>query len=72
MRTINSFNDVLEFAPARSYLQALSRFGGTMRTYWDAMRDGLAAARAYHAMTSRGVSHDEAVRRVFDEHFEAR
>ena len=71
MRTIDSFNDALDFYPAPAHRPALSRFGGTLRTYWNAMRDGLAAARAYHEMTSRGVPHDEAVRRVFDAHFNA-
>jgi hypothetical protein len=72
MRTVNSFNEALNFDPAPAFRSALSRFGGTLRIYWNAMRDGLAAARAYHAMTSRGVPHDEAVRRVFDVHFDAR
>src|SRR5262245_39477088 len=72
MRTIDSLNDGLSFHPAPAHSPAPSRFGGTLRTYWDAMRDGLAAARVYHEMTSRGVPHDEAVRRVFDGHFDAR
>ena len=72
MRTADSFNDALDFYPARASRHALSRFGGSIRLYWNAMRDGLAAARAYHEMTSRGVPHDVAVRRVLSDHFEAR
>ena len=72
MRTIDSFNEALSFYPAPNYRLALARFGGSLRTYCDAMRDGLAAARAYHEMTARGVPHDAAVQRVFSDHFDAR
>jgi hypothetical protein len=72
MRTADSFDDAFDLYSAPTRRTAVSRFGGSLRTYWNAMRDGLAAARAYHAMTSRGMPHDEAVRRVFDEHFEPR
>jgi len=71
MSTIKSFDDALDFYPASSHRSLLSRFGRTMRTYWDALRDGLAAMRAYHDLTRRGVPHDAAVRRVLNEHFDA-
>jgi hypothetical protein len=72
MRTFDSINDALSLYSAPSERQILTRFGGWIRTYWNAMRDGLAAARAYYAMTSRGVPHDVAARHVFSEHFQAR
>jgi hypothetical protein len=70
--TIKTFDDALDFYPAPAHRRALSRFGGTLRTYWNAMRHGLAAARAYHEMTARGVPHETAVQHVFSDHFDAR
>lgn len=40
-----------------------------VRLYWEALRDGLAALRRYTELTSRGVSHQVAVREIFVEHF---
>jgi hypothetical protein len=68
--TIKTFDEALDFYP--SSRAALSRFGGVLQTYWSAMRHGLAAARAYHEMTARGVPHETAVQQVFSEHFDAR
>jgi hypothetical protein len=49
----------------------LAGFGSALHLYWDAMREGLAAAGKYQELTARGVPHDVAVRRVFNEHFGA-
>jgi hypothetical protein len=72
MSTIKSFDEALDFYPPTPAKPALARLGGAMRIYWSAMREGLAAARAYHALTGRGVPHDTAVRRIFTDHFDAR
>lgn len=70
--TIKTFDEALNFYPAPAHQSALSRFGGALQTYWSAMRQGLAAARAYHEMTARGVPHETAVQQVFSDHFDAR
>ena len=71
MSTIKSFDDALDFYPDAGHRPLLSRLGGALRVYWDALGDALAATRSYHDLTRRGVPHDAAVRRVFDEHFDA-
>jgi hypothetical protein len=71
MSTIKSFDDALDFYPTAKELPLLSRIGRTLRIYGTALRDGLAAARAYNELTRRGVPHDAAVRQVFNEHFDA-
>ena len=71
--TIKTFDEALDFYPSpRAARTVISRFGGMLQTYWSAMRDGIAAARAYHEMTARGVPHETAVQQVFSEHFDAR
>jgi hypothetical protein len=67
---IKAFDGTLDFHP--SPRAALSRFGGVLQTYWSALWHGLAAARAYHEMTARGVPHETAVQQVFSEHFHGR
>lgn len=71
MSTIKSFDDALDFYPADNS-RPFARFGRrTLQTYWSALVEGLAAARAYHELTRRGVPHDAAVRQIFDTHFDA-
>ena len=70
MSTIKSFDDALDFYPADSRGSMLSRFARTLRVYWNALGDGLAAARAYNELMRRGVPHDAAVRQIFDAHFD--
>lgn len=53
----------------RQGLSAMATFLGSVGTYWEALREGLAAARRYHELTTRGVEHSAAVRQIFDEHF---
>ena len=71
MSTIKSFDDALDFYPVAGQRPLLSRLGGALRIYWNALGDGLAAARSYNELTRRGVPHDAAVRQVFDKHFDA-
>lgn len=71
MNTIKSFDDALDFYPADNRVSTLSRFARGFRLYWDALGDGLAAARAYNELMRRGVPHDAAVRQIFDAHFDA-
>jgi hypothetical protein len=48
------------------------RFFSRLSTYLNAIREASAAAHDYETLTRRGVPHDEAVERVFEEHFEGR
>ncbi len=38
-----------------------------LRTYFDAMREGLAASRRYEVLRGRGLSHDQAIARALVE-----
>lgn len=71
MSTIKSFDDALDFYPADDAHSILTRLGRTVRVYWHGLRDGLAAAGAYNELIRRGVPHDQAVHKVFDDHFHA-
>ena len=51
--------------PGRSFFTGLT-------TYLSAIREASAAAHAYDEMVRRGTPHDEAVERVFEEHFSGR
>jgi hypothetical protein len=71
MSQIRSFDDALDFYP-EGKLGARARFGGYLHkaaTYWDAVVEGLAASRHYHALRARGLSHDQAATRVFAAHY---
>ena len=69
MSTIKSFDDALDFHPASTSTSVLARFGHSIRTYWSALGDGIAAARTYNELTHRGVPHDTAVQHVLHSHF---
>jgi hypothetical protein len=69
MSIIKGFDDALDFHPADDHRPGLADFARTLGLYWTGICEGLAAARTYYELTRRGVSHDEAVHRVFDEHF---
>jgi hypothetical protein len=69
MSTIKSFDDALDFYPEKGSDSALSRLGRAVHLYWRGLCDGLAAAGTYKELIRRGVPHDEAVHKVFDEHF---
>jgi hypothetical protein len=48
------------------------RFLSGLATYLSAIREASAASHAYDELIRRGVSHEEAVERVFDEHLGGR
>jgi hypothetical protein len=45
------------------------RFFSGLTTYLSAIREASAAAHQYETLTRHGVPHEQAVERVFDEHF---
>jgi hypothetical protein len=62
----NTLDATVSFAPAERPAR------GIFAALWDfveATRQGIAAARRYQQLTSRGLAPDQAARRVFDEHF---
>ncbi len=62
MRTITSFDDALDFYPDAKPRTG-PRFGRafeSLRLVWEAMAEWHAAARRYHALTARGMPHDQA------------
>jgi hypothetical protein len=67
MSNTNSLNAPIGFGEATT--DRLSVLGNTVVLYWQALREGLAAASEYEGLIARGVPHDDAVRRVFNEHF---
>jgi hypothetical protein len=48
------------------------RFLTSVATYWNAIREGGAAAHDYDRLVRHGTPHEEAVLRVFKEHFRGR
>jgi hypothetical protein len=40
-----------------------------LATYWKALREGGAAAHEYERLVRRGVPHEDAVVRIFEDHF---
>ena len=69
MSTTRSFDEPFHPYKGVNIGSALARLGRSLGTYWDALADGLAAARSYNELIRRGVPHDTAVREVFDAHF---
>jgi hypothetical protein len=69
MATVRSLDGALDFEP-RSL--GIRRFFNRLSVYFSAIREGGDAAHAYEVLTRRGTPHDEAVQRVFDEHFDRR
>ncbi len=43
-----------------------------LRTAWDAVGEGFAAARRYEELMRRGMSHEQAAAKVFFEHYAGR
>ena len=73
MSAIKNYDDALDFLPKYQGDEGLAvRFGNGLKTYWTALSAGLAAARAYHELTARGVPHEQAVRQVFELHLDSR
>lgn len=71
MSQIRSFDDALDFYPAgKASLRArfVAFFQG-VRLVLAALAEGHAAARRYHELTARGMSHDQAAGRIFSDHY---
>lgn len=71
MSQIRSFDEALDFYP-EAKAKLTTRFGGYWqgaRLFFGALSEGHAAASRYHQLTSRGMSHEMAVSKVFAEHF---
>lgn len=73
MATARSLGGTAEFQsrslrggfPGRSFL-------GRLAMYWNALREASAAAHEYERLVRRGTPHEEAVTRVFEDHFDHR
>ena len=66
MATVRSLDGAVDFEhrgfPVRRFLNSVA-------TYWNAIREGGAAADDYERLVRHGTPHEEAVLRVFKEHF---
>jgi hypothetical protein len=69
MASVRSLDGVLDLEP-RSL--GARRFLKTLTIYWNAFGEGAAAAHEYATLTRRGTPHEEAVQRMFEEHFDRR
>jgi hypothetical protein len=70
--SISSVDKALNFRREPKLGPGLAGVLAAVRTYWSAMLDGLAAARTYHELTTRGVPHEVAVEKTFDRHLSKR
>ena len=71
MRTIDSYDDALDFLPRAETAMGSRSFFAKVGVVIESMREGAAAARRYQELTGRGVPHDKAAERVFAEVFAA-
>jgi hypothetical protein len=69
MASVRSLDGALDLEPRNI---GARRFFKRLSVYWNAIRDGAAAAHEYDTLTRRGTPHEEAVVQVFEEHFERR
>jgi hypothetical protein len=66
MASVRSIDSLLHTEPRELPVRrVLSR----LITSWDAIREGGAAAHEYETLVRRGVPHEEAVERVFENHY---
>jgi len=72
MSTTTSYDDALDFLPKAKTVPKRPNFLAKVRLILDAMREGHTAARRYRELTTHGVPHDEAARRVFSEVYSVR
>jgi hypothetical protein len=67
MATVRTLDSAIDLdrpgLPGRGLLNGLA-------TYWEALREGSAAAHDYERLVRRGVAHEEAVARIFKAHFD--
>jgi hypothetical protein len=70
MSTITAYVGTLGLRPTgqRGPLEVLSQ----VRAFFVAIREGRDAAHRYREMTARGVSHEEAVKRLFAQSYNSR
>jgi hypothetical protein len=66
MATVRSLDSALRLEPRDIPGR---RFFSGLATYLSAVREASAAAHAYDEMVRHGTPHQEAVERVFEEHF---
>jgi hypothetical protein len=71
MSIAKNFEETLGFLPHDEAKGLIARVIAQVGLYIGALRDGLAAAHKYSALTSRGVPHDAAVHAVFKQHLKA-
>ena len=71
MSTITSYDDALDFLPSAKRPERQG-FLAKVRLIATAVHEGHVAAARYQALRSRGITHDEAAKRVFSEVYEAR
>jgi hypothetical protein len=71
MSIAKNFEEALGFLPHEQTKGPVARFVALAGVCFGALRDGLAAAHKYGELTSRGVPHDVAVQKVFEQHLGA-
>ena len=71
MSIAKNFEETLGFLPHDESKSPFARFAAQVAVYVRALRDGLAAAHTYSALTARGVPHDRAIKQVFERHLKA-
>lgn len=72
MSQIRSFDEALDFYPGSTKNSARAgarHFFRTAAAFWHALVEGQAAARDYHLLRDRGVSHEVAASQVFARHY---
>lgn len=66
MASVRTLDGVIDLGhrslPGRGLLAGLAN-------YWNALRDGGAAANDYERLVRQGVPHEHAVERIFEDHF---
>ena len=72
MSTSTRYDDALGLYSAGPRLPRLGRLLSGLRIAYEAIGEGFAASRHYHELTSRGMTHQQAVSKVFFEHFDPR
>ena len=72
MSTTTSYDDAVDFLPKAKTAPKRPNFLAKVRLILDAMLEGHTAARRYRELTTHGVPHDEAARRVFSEVYSVR
>jgi hypothetical protein len=69
MASVRSLDSMLHLEPREI---PGHRFLSGLATYLSAIREASAAAHAYDELVRRGTPHEQAVERVFEEHFNGR